>query len=384
MAPVAVDSHTGAGPATAAVKLPALTKQTTQGQVTSQSTETTTYPQPLQQTGVLDRFAYEETTPVIGREYAELPLRDFLKADNSEELFRELAIIISRRGVVAFRKQDITPEEQKEITARISKAAGSPAESGLHIHPVMNAQRDTSYLSSDKNGTVSNDDTISIIHSAYRREAYKERSNKPGREEWHSDVTFEPVPADYSSLLVHTGPETGGDTLFSSGYEVYDLLSPAFRTFAEGLTGRFAQPFFNKVAAETNRKIHPGPRGSPHNVGDNLEAFHPFIRTNPVTGWKSVFGLGSHFDSLVGLSQRESQIIKDYILELVTSSHGAQARYKWGKDTLIIFDNRSVYHAATPDYAGERIATRVVGVGEKPYFDPASKSRREELGERLI
>lgn len=193
------------------------------------------------------------------------------------------------------------------------------------------------------------------------------------------------MPADYSSLLVHTGPETGGDTLFSSGYEIYDRLSPAFKAFAEGLTGHFAQPFFNKVAAETNRQVHPGPRGSPANVGDTLEAFHPFIRTNPVTGWKSVFGLGSHFESLESLTARESQIIKDYILELVTSTHSAQARYKWGQDnTLVIFDNRSVYHAATPDYAGERIATRVVAVGEKPYFDPNSKSRREELGDKLI
>lgn len=102
------------------------------------------------------------------------------------------SFLVSRRGVVAFRKQDITPDEQKEITARISKAAGSPPESGLHIHPVMNAQRDQEYLSADKKGTVSNDDTISIIHSGYRRKAYKEFGQKPGKDEWHSDVTFEP------------------------------------------------------------------------------------------------------------------------------------------------------------------------------------------------
>jgi hypothetical protein len=49
-----------------------------------------------------------------------------------------------------------------------------------------------------------------------------------------------------------------------------------------------------------------------------------------------------------------------------------------------IWDNRSVYHAATPDYnglnLGARTGQRAVSLGEKPYFDSNSKSRREDLG----
>lgn len=46
-----------------------------------------------------------------------------------------------------------------------------------------------------------------------------------------------------------------------------------------------------------------------------------------------------------------------------------------------IWDNRSVYHAATFDYdnLGPRTGHRVVGLGEKPYFDPKSTSRQETL-----
>jgi hypothetical protein len=47
-----------------------------------------------------------------------------------------------------------------------------------------------------------------------------------------------------------------------------------------------------------------------------------------------------------------------------------------------IWDNRSVYHAATPDYdanSEERTGQRAVSLGEKPYFDPGSKSRQEAL-----
>jgi len=48
---------------------------------------------------------------------------------------------------------------------------------------------------------------------------------------------------------------------------------------------------------------------------------------------------------------------------------------------LAIWNNRSAFHSATFDYEGlgERFGNRVVGIGEKPYFDPNSKSRTEAL-----
>lgn len=170
--------------------------------------------------------------------------------------------------------------------------------------------------------------------------------------------------------------------LFASAYEVYDLLSPQLKKLADSLTGNFAQPAFNEAARKGGYRVHPGPRGAPENSGEELAAQHPFVRTNPVTGWRSILGLGSHFASLEGLHRRESEILKNYILELATTSHFAQVRFKWGKNDLAVFDNRAVYHAATPDYfgLGPRAAVRVISVGEKPYFDPESTSRREELG----
>ena len=44
-----------------------------------------------------------------------------------------------------------------------------------------------------------------------------------------------------------------------------------------------------------------------------------------------------------------------------------------------IWDNRSVFHAATFDYEGlgERFGNRVVGIGEKPYLDPNSLTKAE-------
>jgi hypothetical protein len=51
------------------------------------------YPAPLQLSGILDKYESHETTPVIGREYPTIQIRDLLNAPNSDELLRELAII---------------------------------------------------------------------------------------------------------------------------------------------------------------------------------------------------------------------------------------------------------------------------------------------------
>lgn len=82
MAPIAVESTTH--PATG----PAVATKAANGTATQAS-----YPRPLQLTGVLDKYAFNESTPVIGREYPTLQAKELLNAPNADELLRELAII---------------------------------------------------------------------------------------------------------------------------------------------------------------------------------------------------------------------------------------------------------------------------------------------------
>ena len=48
--------------------------------------------EPLKLNGVLNQFKYFDVTPVIGREFQDVDLADWLKAPNSDELIRDLAI----------------------------------------------------------------------------------------------------------------------------------------------------------------------------------------------------------------------------------------------------------------------------------------------------
>lgn len=341
---------------------------------------------PLKRTGILDAlYPYEELTPNIGRVYPTLQLSDVLKHPKADEIIRDIAITISRRGVVFFKNQELTPEEQKYFTDRLGHVTGKPSSSGLHIHPVYNAERTSHESVVDAKGTRNTDNEISVISSVLQNSLNV--GPRSGADEWHSDVTFENVPADYTSLKVFKQPPTGGDTLWASGYEVYDLLSEPFKNFFDTLTGHFEQPEFIQSSKDFGYRLHPGPRGAAENVGVHLSAEHPFIRTNPVTGWKSVFGVGQHFSHIRGVTPHESALIKDYIVDLFTRNHITQVRYRWGINDLAVWDNRSTYHAATPDYfaLGPRGGVRAVSCGERPYFDPNSRSRRDELGnDKLI
>jgi Taurine catabolism dioxygenase TauD, TfdA family len=94
---------------------------------------------------------------------------------------------------------------------------------------------------------------------------------------------------------------------------------------------------------------------------------------------------------IVEVTKDESDAILDYLTRHISENHDLQVRFKWNKNDIAIWDNRSVFHTATyyhirgcvltsrNDYGGRRTGDRVVSLGEHPYFDPASKSRREAL-----
>ena len=171
---------------------------------------------PLQLKGVLNQFKSFDVTPVIGKEFPEAKLAEWLRAPNADELIRDLAITspppsylpqnrqltaaqpVSQRGVVFFRAQDgLDDNLQKELAQRLGELSGKPTSSTLHIHPVINSSRDGG----------GGDDEISIISSRQAKKLYKgsflvsSEKRQNGKEGWHSDITFEPVRFSSSPKL---------------------------------------------------------------------------------------------------------------------------------------------------------------------------------------
>ena len=105
--------------------------------------------------GSLASYTHYDSTVHIGTHFPEgqnsLRLSQILTSENSDALIKDLATLVSHRGVVFFSNQDdLTVAQQKELgrrLGRLSETGGKrPETSGLHRHPVS---EDTPELGGD-------------------------------------------------------------------------------------------------------------------------------------------------------------------------------------------------------------------------------------------
>lgn len=143
------------------------------------------------------------------------PVRYIFSSHAARKTFRLTQNTVSQRGVVFFRAQDnLTDARQKEFVHKLGLLSGKPQGSTLHTHPVLNNTSEFGV----------GDAEISTISSLARKKLFKHESNRRRYDsaQWHSDIQFETKPADYTSLRLTQLPSSGGDTLWASGYELYD------------------------------------------------------------------------------------------------------------------------------------------------------------------
>ncbi|KAJ5046074.1 hypothetical protein NUH16_002899 [Penicillium rubens] len=108
----------------------------------------------------------------------------------------------------------------------------------------------------------------------------------------------------------------------------------------------------------------------------------PLVVTNPVTGWKALWGFSPISmrakGKIDGVTDYEHELMKAYFLKLITDNHDLQYRHRWEPDDVVIWDNRTVLHAGTYDLSNEeRMALRVTSLTGRFYCDPGSLSREE-------
>ncbi|KAF9189949.1 hypothetical protein BGZ51_008701 [Haplosporangium sp. Z 767] len=257
----------------------------------------------------------------------------------TDQQSEELAALIAERGVVFFRDQDDLDYKEH---VKLGRRWGP-----LHVHPLVPHNQD-------------NPEVI-VLDS---------RLSPPSRfntnDSWHSDVSFEPAPASFSILKFEEIPEAGGDTIWSNGYELYDDLSQPIKTLLEGLTATHSSDIFKVLTQVSGRKT----------FGKLNDSEHPVIRTNPVTGWKSVFTNPVFTREINSVSASESKWILDYLSDLVSKKLQYQVRFHWKRNSVAIWDNRSTFHTGVPDFRPyQRRGVRVTVSGEKPFYDPESSTQ---------
>ncbi|MDE0652018.1 MAG: TauD/TfdA family dioxygenase, partial [Gammaproteobacteria bacterium] len=119
-------------------------------------------------------------TPVIGANVDGIDLGNL-----SDSEFAVLYDGLMVYGALFFRDQDISIESQKLLGQRFGKLVAHPNDPGVDGHP-----------------------EVMPIHA-------DENSVRATGEEWHSDVSCDPLPPMGSIVRMHTVPEAGGDTQFA-------------------------------------------------------------------------------------------------------------------------------------------------------------------------
>lgn len=170
-------------------------------------------------------------------------------------------------------------------------------------------------------------------------------------ENWHSDWSFQARPPAGTCLYGITIPPVGGDTLFANQHAALDAMPKEMRAKLEGRMAihsavKAYAPDGTYGARDKDRSMDIRPSRDAEKT-----QLHPLIRKHPETGREGLFSCFGYIIGLEGMSEEESTPL---LLQLYQwqSREAFQYRHKWQPNMLLMWDNRSVLHAATGGYAG--------------------------------
>jgi len=266
----------------------------------------------------------DKLTPHTGAEVHGVDLSHPL----DEPTFKDIHAALIDNGVVFFRDQHLTPEQQKAFGRLFGE---------LHVHPAAPS-------------LLEGHPEILVIHA-------DEKSKHVAGENWHSDVSCDPEPPMGSILYMQELPPVGGDTLFASMYAAYEALSEPMKRFLEPLT-----------AMHEGEHVYRGRYG----VNDTGKVFpkaeHPVIRTHPVSGRKALFVNGGFTTRIKQLSRPESDALLQFLFRHVETPE-FHCRFRWQVNSVAFWDNRCVQHHAMWDYYPQRRhGHRVTIRGDRPFY----------------
>ena len=177
---------------------------------------------------------------------------------------------------------------------------------------------------------------------------------------WHTDHSYDQIPARGSILLAREVPPQGGDTRFADVGAAYDALSPGLQATLESLEAVHSnEHVFGRTSKYTNDSDNR--LGNPDGVGS---AVHPVVIKHPQTGRKLLYVNLAFTRHFVGWTMEESAPLLQYLYEHVGQDQFA-TQFQWEVGSIAMWDNRSTWHWALNDYAGHRrLMHRITVQGE--------------------
>lgn len=168
---------------------------------------------------------------------------------------------------------------------------------------------------------------------------------RDGASHWHSDSTYEEVPASVTMLYGVEAPEQGGVTLVTNTALAYDALPDTMKARLEGLVGLHCLSGAPPMADETFAYV-------PEAIARMGIHRHPVVMRHHATGRKALFLSGSCF-GIEGMAQAEARALIDELRVHATRPEFVN-RYKVVPGDIFLWDNFATMHRATPiEYSDE-------------------------------
>jgi len=183
-------------------------------------------------------------------------------------------------------------------------------------------------------------------------------------ETWHSDWSFLKRPPAATVLYGNVIPPMGGDTMFANQYTAW-----------EGLSGSMQALLKDKMAIHSARRGYAkdgmyGERDKGRSMaikyGDSAlkTQHHPLARPHTETGRLALYVSPGYTIGIDGIPDDEAiPILKELYAHQVKPEY--LYRHKWSQGMLLMWDNRSVLHAATGGYEGHRRLLHRITVADK-------------------
>jgi taurine dioxygenase len=253
-----------------------------------------------------------------------------LSKELSDSLFSEIRETFIEHGLIFFREQELTPDDH----LRFAKRWGE-----ININRFF--------------AKVEGYDQIAEV----RKDA-DQKINIGGA--WHTDHSYDQVPAMGSILLAKETPKIGGDTLFANMYRAYETLSDGMKKTLEAMkachSSRHVFGAHTGYSEASNQRI-----GNPELA--TQDAIHPVIITHPESKRKALYVNPEFTVNFEGWTVEESKPLLDYLAEHTTQQENT-TRFQWEPGSIAFWDNRCTWHFALNDYPGEtRLMHRITVEG---------------------
>ncbi|MGU7780037.1 TauD/TfdA dioxygenase family protein [Burkholderia sp. PU8-34] len=279
----------------------------------------------------------EPLTCAIGAELSGVSLAD---AAHDNGLFAEIRALLLKHRVLFLRDQDITRAEHVAFARRFGE---------LEDHPVAGSDPDHPGL-------------VRIYKSP-------EQPNDRYENAWHSDASWRVAPPLGCVLRCVECPPVGGDTMWANMVLAYENLPAHVKEQIEGLRARHSIEASFGAAMPIDKRLAL--------KAQYPDAEHPVVRTHPETGEKVLYvnAFTTHFTNFhtperVRFGQDANPGAGQLLQYLISQAYipEYQVRWRWTKNSVAIWDNRSTQHYAVMDYPPcVRKMERAGIVGDVPF-----------------